>query len=85
MFTHGRWRYHSANKAHKTSQAFFSMSVFSFEPQEGPQVVSSWIWLYFVVTLALMAVVFGIWRIFTRRSNRDYKQLLVDTAAAGRR
>ncbi|KAK3375845.1 hypothetical protein B0T24DRAFT_617151 [Lasiosphaeria ovina] len=46
--------------------AFFSMSIFSFQPQEGPQIVSSWIWLYFVVTLTLMAAVFGIWRVFTR-------------------
>lgn len=68
-----------------TSQAFFSMSIFSFQSQEGSLIMSNWIWLYFVVTLTLMAAVFGIWRFFTRRSNRDYEQLLMDAAAAGKR
>ena len=60
------------------------MTMFQFQPQDGPQVVSSWIWLYFVVTFSLTAAVFGLWRYFAHRAKKDYKNLLMDVAAAGK-
>ena len=43
----------------------FSTSFWDFGPANTGQKVSSWVWLYFVLTLGLTLIVLSIWRGFT--------------------
>jgi len=43
----------------------FSASFWNFDPRSAGPLVSSWVWLYFFVTLMLTLVVLAVWRGFT--------------------
>ncbi|KAH8900360.1 hypothetical protein GQ53DRAFT_127389 [Thozetella sp. PMI_491] len=47
---------------------FFSASFFNFQPEEASH-MSPWIWLYWVITASLTAVVLGLWWYFSRRQH----------------
>ncbi|RMZ91466.1 hypothetical protein DV736_g1306, partial [Chaetothyriales sp. CBS 134916] len=49
----------------------FGSNLFQFLPASSSQVVSKWIWLYWVLTLAVTAVVLLIWWLFSRREMHD--------------
>ncbi|EXJ62355.1 hypothetical protein A1O7_02789 [Cladophialophora yegresii CBS 114405] len=50
--------------------ALFSADFFDFSPRDTNEVVSKWIWLYFVLTGAATLVVFGGWYLFSHRQNK---------------
>jgi len=56
------------------TSTFFSASFFDFAP--GASVVSRWVWLYWVVTALLMALVLGGWWFFSRRTLRKEREAL---------
>jgi hypothetical protein len=43
----------------------FSTSFWNFDPHATGPMVSRWVWLYFVITLALTLIVLGVWRGYT--------------------
>ena len=50
-----------------TFQSFFSTTFFNFKPSESESVLSPYIWIYPVVTIAVTAVVMFCWIYFTKR------------------
>lgn len=48
----------------------FSSSFFNFQAGQPPGIVSRWIWLYWVVTIALTAIVLVAWWSFSRFHSR---------------
>jgi hypothetical protein len=51
-------------------QTLFSASFFDFNPDNSSSVVSSWIWLYCVMTVVLTILVLAAWWFFVRHQNR---------------
>ena len=60
-------------------QTLFSTSFFDFKPQDQQNVVSGWIWLYFLLTALLTVIIQGSWYINSRR-----KELQIAKALAQR-
>ncbi|KUI57290.1 hypothetical protein VP1G_04609 [Cytospora mali] len=57
--------------------SLFSMSFFDLGPQSGQGKVSSWIWLYFVVTVGFTGVTVSVWYYWTKiRPERLQKRAL---------
>jgi hypothetical protein len=57
---------------------FFSASFFDFRPEEsaGERHVSAWLWVYWVVTVALTAAVLACWLVFSRRQHQKEREVL---------
>jgi len=45
-------------------QTLFSSSFFDFQPADRPEVVSHWIWIYWLITAVLTFAVLGAWYYF---------------------
>jgi hypothetical protein len=54
------------NQALTIWQTLFSTTFFNFQTDTGGHIVSVWLWLYFVVTIALSTVIFAWWHITAR-------------------
>ncbi|QIW97052.1 hypothetical protein AMS68_002570 [Peltaster fructicola] len=53
--------------------SFFSMNnMFNFNPDEGESIVSGWIWLYFAITVPLTILIFALWGLWFKVSQRRY-------------
>jgi hypothetical protein len=52
------------------AQTLFSSTFFDFQPRDKPVVVSSWIWLYWAVTITLTGVVLCLWWLLSRQIRR---------------
>ena len=48
-------------------QTFFSTSFFDFRVASPNQMVSSWVWVYFVLTIALTVIVLASWHLTAHR------------------
>jgi len=46
------------------SQTLFSSSFFDFQPADRPEIVSHWIWIYWLITAVLTLAVLGAWYYF---------------------
>lgn len=51
--------------------SFFSMTMFQWDADAGSALVSSWLWLYFVVATPLTLAVVGAWYYWMRRRTRE--------------
>lgn len=64
---------------------FFSAGFFNFfdDNQRQGQVVSKWIWLYFVLTGTTTIVVFVCWIWYSKRQNQEILRIIKSASAAG--
>ena len=56
-------------------QTLFAAGFFNFQPS-GNTLVSSWIWVYVVTTVALSAIVMLIWFLLNRSRNKEMARVL---------
>jgi hypothetical protein len=57
---------------------FFSADFFNFFPDAQQQVVSKWVWLYLVLTIALTGLVFIGWFLTSRKENKSVLTVLTE-------
>jgi hypothetical protein len=57
---------------------FFSADFFNFLPDAQEQIVSKWVWLYFVLTIALTGLVFIGWFLTSRKENKSVLTVLTE-------
>ncbi|EHK16673.1 uncharacterized protein TRIVIDRAFT_40355 [Trichoderma virens Gv29-8] len=51
----------------------FSMTFFNFQAGADP-VISNWLWVYFIITIPLTAIIVGFWLWYDRRKERRYEK-----------
>lgn len=54
-------------------QSFFSINMFNWNAGPGQSLASSYIWIYFVATIPLTALVLMVWH-FTLRKKREQRE-----------
>ena len=54
--------------------SFFSMTMFNWGASSGQDVVTRWLWIYFVAAVPLTAIVLAIWWICARRREKDLRR-----------
>lgn len=59
----------------------FSASFFDFHPRNPSKVVSTWVWLYCVVTIILTLLIQGAWYISSRRKEQQVVKAMAPTPA----
>lgn len=59
----------------KFLQTFFSTGFFNFKPLSTDSLVSAWLWLYFVVTVGLLAALGLLWRGWLGRADKRVENL----------
>lgn len=55
--------------------SFFSMQMFNWSADDSGDVVSRWLWVFFVVALPLTGIVVGLWWVWVKRSESRIERL----------
>jgi hypothetical protein len=57
-----------------SGQTFFSMTMFNWQPQPGQTIMTSYIWVYFLVTGGITICVVAIWRFWQRKTLKKQRK-----------
>lgn len=59
--------------------SFFSMAMFNWSAVDGNQIVSKWLWVYFVIAVPLTAIVVLLWWLWGSQATRRRRRILWST------